>query len=127
MDYPTLILIFGCMGFTAFVIHKVFEYKQKKLVSIQKQDTLKNKKDSSFEAQLDSLPQAIAQAEALYAEQLKIAQNTEGMTPERITAIMKPLKERLDLLHGIDKFQPVVRVGAKIADNVVKELEKGFG
>jgi len=108
-----------------WIVGRIFDYKKKSLTIPMNNG---GKKGKSFSDMLDNLPQALKYANQIYDEQLKIC-NEKGMTEEQMIPILKPLKDRIDFLRTVEKYEPIARVGADIADvgaasvkKIVKEL-----
>jgi hypothetical protein len=136
MDPVTAIFLLGCGCIGAYTISRYIDYKKKQL-SVETVSAKKGTQSKKLVDWVDDIPMALDQAQQLYDEQLATANAQYGkkvqdgsitveQAQKEVTAIMKPLKERIDFLNTAKKYEPLVRVGAHVGDKVIKTIEKSF-
>lgn len=135
MDIYDVVVIVTFCGTGAYVMGKFLTLRTKQAQSNSLTMAKQGQRSKTLSDMVNDVPMALQQAQALYDEQLQIAQQqaleavqarrmTEEQAKQRIMEVMKPLKDRIDWLQRAQKWEPVVRVGARIGDNVIKGIEK---
>src|SRR5579864_8381460 len=116
-------LVLGILLIFAYVIHTYFEYKKKTITIQSNAAGQKNKRDSHFSDWIDNVPFAKQQAIAVYNQQYDECIK-QKMPKEQAEKVLKPLMDKIKLLESVEKYEPVVRVGAAIADKTTKLINK---
>ena len=126
MDLITGGVIVAVLAAGAFTASAFFDYKKKTLTLAASNGKAKPKQ-SSFSDYIDGLPFALQQSINIYNEQLAICQKN-GVAEDVALKSLKPLKDKIDLMQTLTKVpEPLLRLGANIADKGAKSLEKAVG
>lgn len=122
MDLYVFGIVVALIVAVALIVNNIIEYK-KRAISIQSKVINKDKNGSHFQDYLDNLPMAKQQAINIYNQQL--AECTKNkLTQEQAEAVLKPLLDKIKLLESIEKYEPLARAGAMIADTGVNAVQK---
>lgn len=81
---------------------------------------------TQFQDYLEQLEPALDQAIKLYDEQVAVC-NSEKWPPEQAEKVLKPLKDRIDLLQKVKKYEVIVKPAAKIGDTLTNKINAWVG
>lgn len=123
--YTTIIIIAGGALGTYLISRVLSVYQKIRSVQQQVQQRGNQKRTKTLQDWLDDLPMAYQQAQAVYQETLNRC-NAQKLTPEQTREVLKPIVDRLHFLETIDKYKPLVQVGATIGDQVLKNIGDMF-
>jgi hypothetical protein len=112
------------IGGVTLIILKILDVFKMQVKTAQ-QVGLAPKRASKTQLQdyMESLPMALDQAIKLYDEQVAVC-NANQYPPEIAEKVLKPLRERIELLQNIKKYEVIAKPAAQIGDKLLNKMGK---
>ena len=108
--------------FIAYMYSKSLDYLKKRM-TLTSSNPASKRKNTPLQDYVDNIPFALNQTKQIYNDQYDRCIQ-EKMPKEQAEKVLKPLMDKIKLLESLQKYEPLVRIGAGIGDKAKDVIEK---